>query len=114
MKGACEGAFKSNAITVGILPGIDPDAANEFVTIPIATGLGHARNAVIAQCSDAIIAIGGSYGTLSEISLGLKMGKPVYGIQTWAIEEGIIHLDSPEEVIKQLFRDDFKHNQEVL
>ncbi|MCD4655759.1 TIGR00725 family protein [bacterium] len=103
MRGASEGAIKACAVTIGILPGTDPADANEFVTIPIATGLGHARNAVIAQCADAVIAIAGSYGTLSEISLALKIGKPVFGIRSWPFENGVIQIDTPEEAVKRIF-----------
>jgi uncharacterized protein (TIGR00725 family) len=85
MEGACRGAHESESYregdTVGVLPHLDPDTANAWVDIPIATGLGHARNTLVAN-SDAIIAIGGGAGTLSEIALGWAMGRPVIAIET--------------------------------
>lgn len=87
MEAACQGASSAGGITIGILPGTDPNAANPYVTIPIPTGLGEARNALVATASDALIAIGGRLGTLSEISLALRNGIPVVGIGTWTLEE---------------------------
>jgi len=87
MEAACRGASSAGGITVGILPGSDPDSANQYVSIPIATGLGEARNAIVATASDALIAIGGKLGTLSEIALALRSGIPVVGLETWELDE---------------------------
>jgi len=103
MTAAARGAWEAGGITVGILPGSDASEANEYIRIPIPTGLGHARNAVIAQSADAVIAIAGGFGTLSEIGLALKMGKPVFGIGTWRLDRGIHHMETPEEVIRRIF-----------
>lgn len=85
MEAACQGAKAAGGTTVGILPGNDRSEANPYVDIPVATGLGEARNAVVVRSSDAVIAISGGYGTLSEIGLALKMGRPVVGLGTWEL-----------------------------
>jgi uncharacterized protein (TIGR00725 family) len=86
MAAACQGAAEAGGRTVGILPGNDRAAANEWVQIAIATGLGELRNGLIVRASDALIAIGGAYGTLSEVALALKTGVPVFGLGTWKID----------------------------
>ena len=85
MEAACRGAKEAGGATVGILPGEDRAAANEFVDVAIATGLGEARNALVVRAADALIAIGGSWGTLSEIALARRAGKRVIGIGTWEL-----------------------------
>lgn len=85
MEAACQGARSQGGVTVGILPGTDRRQANPYVDIPIATGLGEARNAVVVCSADVVIAVSGSYGTLSEIGLALKMGRPVVGLDTWEL-----------------------------
>jgi uncharacterized protein (TIGR00725 family) len=85
MEAACRGAAAEQGITVGILPGTDPDSANPYVQIRITTGLGEARNVVIIRSAHAVIAIDGEYGTLSEIAFALKNGKPVIGLNTWEL-----------------------------
>lgn len=85
MESAARGARKQGGMVLGILPGKDPREGNSFLTLAVATGLGEARNAIIARTADALIAVGGEYGTLSEIALALKMGKPVVGLKTWEI-----------------------------
>jgi uncharacterized protein (TIGR00725 family) len=94
MEAACKGAKEQDGLTIGIVP--DAGNGNAFLDIVIRTGLGHARNVLIAQSSDAVIAIGGSYGTLSEIAIALKMKRPVFGIKTWDIE-GVTKCVTPEE-----------------
>ena len=86
MEAACEGAKEAGGTTVGILPGLDRAEANDHVDIAIPTGMGEMRNALIVRAADAIVAIGGKWGTLSEISFGLKAGKPVYGVDTFDLE----------------------------
>ena len=83
MEAACRGAKDAGGTTLGILPGVDRAAANNWVDVAIPTGLGEARNALVVRSADALIAVGGAYGTLSEIALGLKAGKPVVGLATW-------------------------------
>lgn len=102
MEAASKGAQEEGGITIGILPGLSKEEANRYVDIPVATGLSHARNAVIARSADALIAIAGEYGTLSEIAIALKLGKPVIGIKTWDNVKGIIHVNTPTEAIKKI------------
>jgi len=84
MERACKGAKSAGGITIGILPQDKKGLENQYVDIPIATGLGIGRNVIIARTADALIAVGGEYGTLSEIAFALQMGKPVIGIGTWS------------------------------
>ncbi|MFQ6106416.1 MAG: TIGR00725 family protein [Thermoplasmata archaeon] len=87
MEMACKGAKEGNGLTVGVLPASDPDDANPYVDVAIPTGLGYARNAVIAVASDVLIAIGGKYGTLSEIAHALNLGKKVVGLGSWRLDQ---------------------------
>ena len=99
MDAACGGAKAAGGMTVGILPGPDRSGANECVDIAIATGIGEARNLAIIRTSDVLIAVGGSYGTLSEIGFALKMGKKVVGLKTWEIK-GIVLAATAEEAVQ--------------
>ena len=83
MEAACRGARSRGGLTVGLLPGVDRDAANGWVVVAVPTGLGEARNALVVRAADAVVAIGGGWGTLSEIALALKTGVPVVGVGTW-------------------------------
>lgn len=85
MEAACRGAAQAGGLTVGILPGPDASEANAWVQIAVPTGLGEARNAIVGRAGVAVIAIGGEYGTLSEIAFALKWGKRVAGLGTWDI-----------------------------
>ena len=96
MEPACEGAKEAGGTTVGILPGLDRAEANDHVDIAIPTGMGEMRNALIVRAADAIVAIGGKWGTLSEISFGLKSGKPVVGVATFDLD-GIEKAESGEQ-----------------
>jgi len=87
MEAACKGAQSQGGMTIGILPGEIRQAANPYVQIPIVTGIGHARNVAVVKSSQAVIAIGGSYGTLSEISHALQSGIPVIGLNTWSLSK---------------------------
>jgi uncharacterized protein (TIGR00725 family) len=98
MEAACRGAAQNGGVTIGILPGNDRSAANEWVKIALPTGLGELRNGLIVRAADVVIAVGGAYGTLSEIALALRTGVPVLGLGTWQID-GIQHVDSPEEAV---------------
>lgn len=86
MAAACRGARGAGGTTIGILPGDERSTANPWVDVAIPTGLGEARNALVVRTSDALIAVGGEFGTLSEIALALKIGVPVVGIGTWTVE----------------------------
>jgi uncharacterized protein (TIGR00725 family) len=97
MEHAARGAKSKGGVTIGILPGESKATANPYIEIPIATGVGYARNAIIILTADVLIAVDGEYGTLSEIAYALIYNKPVYGIKTWDIP-GVKHLSSPEEV----------------
>lgn len=88
MEAACRGAVSAGGMTIGLLPGYDRRDANPHLTVAIATGLGEARNTLVVRASDALIAIGGEYGTLSEIAFALKVGTPVVGIATWSLRRG--------------------------
>ena len=85
MEAAARGAVQAGGTVVGVLPGFSRRDANRWVTIPIVTGLDQARNVVLVRSCDAVIAVGGSYGTLSEIALALKLGVPVVGLRTWRL-----------------------------
>jgi uncharacterized protein (TIGR00725 family) len=103
MEAACRGAKDAGGTTIGILPGADRAAANPFVDVAIATGLGEARNALVVRAADAAIAVGGGYGTLSEIALALKAGKPVVGIGTWDIR-GVVAVPGAEAAVETVLR----------
>jgi uncharacterized protein (TIGR00725 family) len=104
MAAASRGAASAGGTVIGILPGPDPSAANSHVTFPIATNMGHARNAIIAHSACFLVAVAGEAGTLSEIAFGLKLGKPVYGLGTWRIE-GVRQLADAEELALALAED---------
>jgi len=87
MEAACRGARSADGITVGLLPGADRGAANPFVSVAIPTGMGELRNGLVVRAADVVIAIGGEWGTLSEIALAIKTGIPVVGIDTWDLEQ---------------------------
>lgn len=86
MRAASRGAHAAGGVTIGILPGADQSEANEFVSIPIATGLGVARNLVVVTSADVVVAVGGRHGTLSEIGLALRMGRHVVALSSWRVE----------------------------
>ena len=98
MAAVCKGANQMGGVTVGLLPGEDASEANPWVQIALPTGIGEARNTLVARAGEAVIAIGGGYGTLSELALALKWGKKVAGLGTWAIE-GVYQADSPEAAV---------------
>jgi len=102
MEASSKGAKEQGGVTVGILPGFSIDQANPYIDIPIATNMGHARNTIITQTADVLIAISGEYGTLSEIAIGLKLGKPVYGLGSWPSVTGIKQISSVEELFQRL------------
>ena len=103
MAAASRGATSAGGTTVGILPGTSRADGNEWLTIALPTGMGELRNGLLVRAADVVIAIGGAYGTLSEIALTLKTGKPVIGLTTWDIE-GVEQVDTPEQAVKQALR----------
>jgi len=102
MQAASRGAKSEGGLTVGILPQNDSKGANQYIDVPIATGLGIGRNVIIARTADAVIAVGGAYGTLSEIAYALQMGKPVVGIKTWDIK-GVLHVENAADAVNKVF-----------
>lgn len=86
MEAACKGASEAGGLTIGILPGDNRKQANRYVQIPIVTGIGYARNVAVVRSSQVIIAIDGSYGTLTEIGYALQAGIPVIGLDTWSLQ----------------------------
>lgn len=107
MEAACKGASAEGGVTVGILPGNNRQEANPYVQIPIVTGMGYARNIAVVKSAQAVIAIGGNYGTLSEISHALQSGIPVIGLKTWSLskngrqDNSIIVVNSPAEAVSK-------------
>jgi uncharacterized protein (TIGR00725 family) len=103
MEAACRGAKDAGGTTLGILPGADRAQANPFVDLSVPTGLGEARNALVARAADALIAVAGEYGTLSEIALALKIGTPVVGLETWDID-GVVRASSPADAVDRALK----------
>lgn len=110
MNAAARGAGAAGGLSVGILPGEDRDQAGRHLTLAVTTGFGEARNAIVARSADAVIAVGGEFGTLSEIALALKMGVPVIGMGTWELgrddldRDPIIRAETPDEALDALRR----------
>ena len=109
MEHAARGARAAGGLTIGLLPGEDPDEANPYIDVAIASGLGHARNAVLARTADGVVAVGGGLGTLSEIALALRNGRPTIGIRTWRFdrtgrtEPELPIADNPNDALDWLF-----------
>jgi uncharacterized protein (TIGR00725 family) len=101
MEAACRGAREAGGTTLGILPGHDRRDANPFVEVAVPTGLGEARNALVVRAADALVAVGGAYGTLSEIALALKGGKRVVGLGTWEID-GVETAEDPGRAVESV------------
>jgi uncharacterized protein (TIGR00725 family) len=107
MEAACRGAKHAGGLTIGILPGVSRRQANPYVDLPIVTGIGEARNAIITRTAQAVIAVGGSYGTLSEIAFALGFDTPVIGLRTWSMRrEGhpaapIVYVETPEQAVER-------------
>jgi uncharacterized protein (TIGR00725 family) len=99
MEAACKGAREAGGTTVGILPGLDRREANPHVEVAIPTGLGEARNALVVRAADALVAVGGGYGTLSEIALALKTGRAVIGLGTWDLPD-VARASSAAEAVE--------------
>lgn len=103
MEAACKGAKSANGLTIGIIPGFSARDANPYVDVPVITGMSHARNIIVVRTSNAIIAIGGSYGTLSEIAFALRLGVPIIGLNTWEVSSEIKSASTPKEAVKMAY-----------
>lgn len=99
MEAACRGAREEGGLAIGILPGSSPADANPWVDVAVATGLGYTRNALVVMNADAVIAVDGEYGTLSEIAYGKIHGKTVVGLGTWEVK-GVEPAATPEEAVR--------------
>ncbi|WP_202976755.1 TIGR00725 family protein [Candidatus Oscillochloris fontis] len=109
MAAACRGALSAGGVTVGIMAGDTTVDANPYVQIAVATGMSHARNAIIVQSADVVIAVGGAYGTLSEIALARACGRPVIGLETWVLNDPrhpdtLILATTPAEAVERALR----------
>jgi hypothetical protein len=104
MESAARGAKEAGGSTVGILPGVEVREANPYIDIKIVTGLSHARNILVVRSSEALIAIEGGYGTLSEIAIALKLGKPVVGLNTWIVDPNIIQVKTAAEAVAKALK----------
>ena len=103
MEAAARGATEAGGVAIGILPDEDRRQANAFLSYAIATGTGHARNLAVVCSGDVVIAVGGEYGTLSEIGLALKVGHPVVALSSWNLGEHVGVASSPEEAVEAAF-----------
>lgn len=107
MEAACKGAAEAGGLTIGILPGTRREDCNQYVKLPIVTSIGYARNVIVAKSGQAVIAIDGSYGTLSEIAYALQAGIPVIGLKTWSMsingktENEIIIADNAADAVQK-------------
>lgn len=110
MEAVARGASQRGGLVVGLLPGGDGAAANAYLSLALPTGLGEGRNLLVVRAADAVIAIGGGYGTLSEVGFALKLGTPVIGLQTWELrrggrdDQGITVVDTADEAVTAALR----------
>jgi uncharacterized protein (TIGR00725 family) len=104
MEAAAKGCREAGGVVVGLLPGFDRTSANPHVSIALPTGLGEGRNLLVVRASDLLIGVSGGYGTLSEIALALKTGKPVIGLETWPDIQGVTYVSSPKEAMEATVR----------
>ena len=99
MEAAARGAKSAGGHTIGILPGYDRARANPFIEFVIPTGMGQARNVIVVACSRAVVALPGEAGTLSEVALALKLGRPVVALSAWGNVAGVFQADSPADAV---------------
>ena len=104
MEAVCRGVAEGGGLSIGLLPDNEPEAANPYVTVPLATGIGVARNALIARAAHSLIAIGGGYGTLSEIAFALQFGRPVFLLEGAPAVDGATRCANPDEALEQVAR----------
>jgi uncharacterized protein (TIGR00725 family) len=106
MEAASKGAAEAGGIAIGVLPGLSPADANPYVTHAVPTGTGHARNLAVVASGEAVIAVGGEWGTLSEIAFARKLGRPVVAMRSWMLrnragtDPGIVEAETPEEAVR--------------
>lgn len=103
MEAACRGAKEAGGLTIGILPGGEAGEANPFVDIPIVTGIGFARNIILVRTAQALVALDGSYGTLSELAHALQMGRPVVGLRCRIAPPEVPQAEDPEAAVAWAF-----------
>ena len=103
MEAAARGAAEAGGVAIGILPDEDRERANEYLSYSVATGVGQARNLAVVCSADVVIAIGGEYGTLSEVGLAKKVGRPVVSLGSWELPGHVIVTSSPEEAVEAAF-----------
>ena len=101
MEAACQGVQEVGGTSIGILPGAEASSANQYVSLAVPTNLGHARNVIIAHTARALIAVAGGYGTLSEIAIALKLGRPVIAMGQWSEIPGVIRVETAAEAVAQ-------------
>jgi uncharacterized protein (TIGR00725 family) len=101
MEGACRGAKEAGGITVGIIPGLDRTAANKYCDIVIPSGIGEARNALIVRTADALVSLHGKYGTISEMALALKTGKPLVSLVRWDVMPEVVCIEDPDLAVEE-------------
>jgi uncharacterized protein (TIGR00725 family) len=102
MEATCKGAKKYGGVTIGILPGSDPQDANSYVDTVIPTGMGISRNLIIIRAAAGVIAVNGGFGTLSELAFALQMQKPVVGLNTWDVSDKIFSVATPQEAVSKI------------
>jgi uncharacterized protein (TIGR00725 family) len=103
MEAAAKGAKGAGGLTIGVLPGFSPADANPYIDLPIVTGLGEVRNIIIVRTAAVLIAVGGGYGTLSEIAFALRLQKPIIGLNSWPVADAIIWVQTPQEAVARAF-----------
>lgn len=103
MEAVARGAAEAGGTAIGVLPDEDRERANEYLTYSVATGTGHARNLAVVCSGEVVVALGGEYGTLSEIGLALKVGRPVVALESWDLGEHVSVATSPEEAVGAAF-----------
>ena len=99
MEAASKGAKSKDGVCIGVLPGSSKDDCNPYIDYTVATAMGHARNIIVVGSCDAIIAIGGSFGTLSEIAFALRLEIPIIGLNTWDVSTDIKRAETPKEAV---------------
>ncbi|MFC1562707.1 TIGR00725 family protein [candidate division KSB1 bacterium] len=103
MEAGAKGAKEAGGTTIGVIPGMNPNDANKYIDIPIASGVGYARNIIIVNSSDSVIAVSGKFGTLSEIAFCLQFNVPVISLFSWKVHPSIIIVDKPEKAVELAF-----------
>ena len=104
MEAACRGAAEAGGVAIGVLPDTEPQAANPYATVVIASGIGEARNAVIARAALCLVAIGDNFGTLSEVALGRQFGKLVVGLEGAAQLDGVVQVETAAAALELVAR----------